>query len=127
MYLNYFPYWSKIRGNVYVMWIKLIQIINTLVITGSIIIFGVGCSLIPQTVTNNGDMYVGDAPSYNRDLQNAQINSYGFKLILISIGIFGGGMISCCCVCVRCKREELEIPVHVRKVRIAPLPSVIII
>jgi hypothetical protein len=85
MYLNYFPYWSKIRGNVYVMWIKLIQIINTLVITGSIIIFGVGCSLIPQTVTNNGDMYVGDAPSYNRDLQNAQINSYGFKLIVISL------------------------------------------
>jgi hypothetical protein len=108
-------------------WYKIIQIINSLLVVTSFIILGIGSSLLPQTVTNNGDIYVGDANAYNTDLQKAQINSYGFKLILVSIGIFGGGMISCCCVCVRCKREELEIPVHVRKVRIAPLPSVMII
>ncbi len=108
-------------------WYKIMQIINSLSIITSFIIFGVGCSLLPQTVTNNGDMYVGDAESYNKDLQKAQINSYGFKLILISLGILGGGIISSCIVCYRCKREELEIPAHVRKVRIAPLPNVIII
>lgn len=106
---------------------KIIQIINSLSIITSFIIFGVGSSLLPQTVTNNGDMYVGDANAYNTDLQKAQINSYGFKLILISIGILSGGITSCCVVCYRCNREELESPIQVRKARIAPLPKVDII
>jgi hypothetical protein len=108
-------------------WYKIIQFINSLLVITSFIILSIGSSLLPQTVTNDGDIYVGDAQSYNRDLQNAQINSYGFKLILVSIGIFGGGMISCCCVCLRCKREELDLPIHARKVRVAPLPTVEII
>lgn len=99
--------------------IKAIQIINTLVIISSIAVFSVGCSIMPQTVTNDGDVYIGDAQSYNRDLHNAQINSYAFKLIMIGVGMFGGGILTCCCVFYRCKKEEL---VYVNKeVRVAPL------
>ena len=103
--------------------IKAIQIINTLVIISSIVVFSVGCSIMPQTVTNDGDVYIGDAQSYNRDLHKVQINSYGFKLIMIGIGMFGGTIISCCCVCYRCKKEEIT-HVHTH-VRVAPLPIAI--
>jgi hypothetical protein len=59
----------------------------------------VGISLMPQTITNNGNQYVGDAETYNKDLQNAQINSYGFKVIIIGLSVFGAGVISCICLC----------------------------
>lgn len=43
--------------------------------------------MLPQTVTNNGDKYIGDSVAYNDDLKKAQMASYGFKIIIIGLSI----------------------------------------
>jgi hypothetical protein len=100
---------------------KILQIINTLFFTSSCILFGIGCSLLPQTVTNNGNAYIGTAEAYNTDLHNAQMNSYGFKLIMVGVGIFGGSFISCVAVCYLGNKEEDKKYIGQQQARVAPI------
>lgn len=88
-----------------------IQIINTICIIGGFIGVMVGSSLIPQTVVNNGNIYIGSAEQYNADIKVAQLSSYGFKVSIISLGVFTYGMLTCVSIVVynrMCKRE----PIH---------------
>jgi len=113
------------------MWINIIRIISLIVTLSGGIVIGIGTSLIPQKVTNNGDRYIGDATSYNTDLINAQMASYGFKLAMIGIGLCGLGFIGWCVLIWKAEREDFGVPLIPlvqpvsRRVRINPEPSVI--
>ena len=92
----------------------LIQIINTLFLCGGFIGAMVGASLIPQTVKNTGDIYVGSGEQYEADLRAAQLASYGFKVIVVSLIVFGYGTLSCVCMCgcnrIKCTKESVIHP-----------------
>jgi len=113
------------------MWINLIRILSLLVTLTGGIVLGIGTSLIPQKVTNNGDRYIGDATSYNTDLINAQMASYGFKLAMIGVGLCGLGFIGWCLLIWHAHREDFALPLIPlvqpvpRRVRINPDASVI--
>lgn len=100
---------------------KILHIINTLLFTSSCILFGIGCSLLPQTVTNNGNAYIGTAEAYNTDLHNAQINSYGFKLIMVGLAIFAACFISCVAVCYLANKKEDTQYIGQQQARVAPI------
>jgi len=86
--------------------------------------------MIPQTVTNNGDKYIGEAAAYNDDLRKAQMGSYGFKIIIIGLSISAGNCIvllaTCYCLHLQEKLEEpriqpqsIQVPIE-RRVTISP-------
>jgi len=58
--------------------LQILHIINGISFVSAIITTIVGTTIIPQTVTNYGDKYIGDAQAYNHDLSKAQIQSYGY-------------------------------------------------
>lgn len=68
-------------------YLKVLHIINGISLVGGIITAISGGILLPQTVTNNGDKYIGDAVPYNDDLKKAQIASYGFKVVIVGLSI----------------------------------------
>ena len=68
-------------------YIDRLQLVNSLSLVGGIITTISGATLMPQTVTNSGDKYIGNAASYNKDLQNAQLASYGFKVVIVGLSI----------------------------------------
>jgi hypothetical protein len=79
---------------------SIIQISNILLLISGIITSSVGASMIPQTITNNGSVYVGSAEEHQADLQALQFSSYGFKvtmagLIIVGYSIIGSGCIYC--------------------------------
>lgn len=74
--------------------IKWLHIINGLSLVGGIITVIIGVTLLPQTVTNNGDKYIGEADAYNADLQKAQMASYGFKVAIVGLSIIGVNFIA---------------------------------
>jgi len=63
-------------------------IVNIVSLISGIITSIIGGTMIPQTVTNNGDKYIGEAAAYNDDLRKAQMGSYGFKIIIIGLLYF---------------------------------------
>ena len=104
--------------------VNTIQFLNIALILTGIIVAGIGGSLIPQTVTNSGNMYVGDTSDYNRDLRNVQLGSHGFQVMVIGLSILGcSGMsltyISCRFTCY----EDGFVPP--RRVTIQPIPRII--
>jgi len=100
--------------------------ISALTLIASIITTIVGCTLMPTSVVNDGDRYVGDYNSYAADLQKAQFNSYGFKIVIIGSGLFCGSFIMCVCtICMCMQREEMILPA--RTVRINPEPQIFIL
>jgi len=70
-----------------------IQAILTLSAIGGSICTIVGATFIPQTVTNNGNAYIGTAEAYEADLHRAQLASYGFKVVVVGLSIFGGSFL----------------------------------
>ena len=70
-----------------------IQAILTLSAIGGSICTIVGATFIPQTVTNNGNAYIGTAEAYEADLHRAQLASYGFKVVIVGLSIFGGSFL----------------------------------
>jgi len=108
------------------MWINLIRILSITLILGGGIVIGIGSSSIPQTVTNTGDRYIGDADSYNTDLRNAQMGSYGFKLAMGGLGVCGTGLLLACGLIYHADQETFSLSIP-RRVRINPEPSVIAI
>ena len=77
----------------------LIQVINSICIIGGFIGTMVGVSLIPQTISNVGNVYVGSSEQYNSDLRTAQLSSYGLKVTIICLGVFTYGIVSCLFIC----------------------------
>lgn len=74
-------------------YIKIIHVINVLSLIGGILITIIGATMLPQSVSNNGDKYIGEASAYNEDLRKAQIGSYGFKIIITGLSIIAGNFI----------------------------------
>jgi hypothetical protein len=77
---------------------------NASFILSGIISIAVGTSMIPQTITNSSNLYIGNAEQYQADLRDAQLASYGFKvtvggLVALGIGILGT-------VCMYCNKES---------------------
>jgi hypothetical protein len=64
---------------------NIIQVINTLFLIAGIITGGIGVSMIPQNITNNGNLYIGSAEQYQAELRSAQLSSYGFKLTMAGL------------------------------------------
>jgi hypothetical protein len=98
-------------------YMKIIHVINLLSLIGGIITAIVGATMLPQTVTNIGDKYIGEAAEYNEDLRKAQMGSYGFKLVTIGLSITAG---NCLVLLVRCYCIHLE--ENVQQSRIQPAP-----
>jgi hypothetical protein len=110
-------------------YIRWSNIINLLSLVGGIITVITGVILIPQTVTNTGDRYIGEADAYNADLQKAQIGSYGFKIVIVGLTIIG---LNCIALLITCYYNDLQeheeariqpVPIQIsveRRVRISP-------
>jgi hypothetical protein len=104
--------------------VNIIQFLNIALILTGIIVAGVGGSLIPQTVTNSGNLYVGDTSDYNRDLRNAQLGSHGFQLMVIGLCIDCVSGISF--IYISCTFTFFEHGfVPSRRVTIQPIPTII--
>ena len=65
--------------------ITILHILNAISLVSGIITAIIGSTMLPQTVSNIGDKYIGEAQEYNEDLRKAQMGSYGFKLITIGL------------------------------------------
>ena len=92
-----------------------LHILNAMSLVSGIITAIVGATMLPQTVTNTGDKYIGEAAEYNEDLRKAQMGSYGFKLVTIGLSITAG---NCVVLLVRCYCIHLE--ENVQQSRIQP-------
>lgn len=73
--------------------LPIIQIIPILSFIGGVVCTIIGANLIPQTVNNNGNSYIGTAEAYQADLQKAQLASYGFKVVVVGLSITGGSFL----------------------------------
>jgi hypothetical protein len=98
-----------------------ISIINIWCIAGGFVGIIIGSTIIPQTVSNEGNRYIGSADEYNTDLRNSQLNSYGFKVTMISLGITLANCISLALAC--CYMVDTD-PTQ-RRVTIHPTPTII--
>jgi hypothetical protein len=107
-----------------------LQILNGISLLSGIITAVIGATMMPQTVTNHGDTYIGEAEAYNEDLRKAQIGSYGFKVIIIGLSITGVNiiMLLLICYCIhleenvqqsRIQPQPIQVPIE-RRVRISP-------
>jgi hypothetical protein len=105
--------------------LKVLQVVNCLSIISGIITIVAGTILIPQTVTNNGNIYIGTAEQYNTDLYKVQTGSNGFKIVMIGIGIFLYGLSGCFGVLYCYKKYGLDLEILSRRVRINPEPTII--
>jgi hypothetical protein len=105
--------------------LQALQIFNILSILSGIITIVVGSFSIPQTVVNNGNVYVGTAEQYNTDLYNAQIGSNGFKVVMIGLGVVIYGFSGCFGALYCHNKYGIEAPMIQRHVRINPEPTVI--
>jgi hypothetical protein len=100
-----------------------LHLFAALLIIGGIVTTIVGATQIPQT-PNGGAPFIGDAATYNEALRKEQLQSSGFRVIVIGLSVFGSGSVI---VVIRClfTREELTDPLppqqqQQRRVRIAP-------
>jgi hypothetical protein len=104
--------------------VNAIQFLNVALILTGIIVVAIGSSLIPQTVTNSGNVYVGDTEQYNNDLRNTQLSSHGFQIIVIGLCI--GGVSGISCIYISCRYTFYENGfVPPRRVTIHPIPTII--
>lgn len=101
----------------YQYYITRLHILNAISLVSGIITAIVGATMLPQTVTNTGDKYIGEAAAYNEDLRKAQMGSYAFKIITIGLSISAG---NCLVLLVRCYYIHLE--ENVQEPRIQPAP-----
>jgi len=98
-------------------YINTLHIINGISLITGIITAIAGATSMPQTVTNHGDKYIGDADSYNADLKKAQLASYGFKIVIVGLSITAFNFIALLFICYRIHLQE-EADLH----RIHPQP-----
>ena len=106
-----------------------LHLFAALLIIGGIVTTIVGATQIPQT-PNGGAPFIGDAATYNEALRKEQLQSSGFRVIVIGLSVFGSGSII---VLFRLifYREELSDPLPLppqqaqRRVRIVPEAIVI--
>jgi hypothetical protein len=87
-------------------YMRLLQLVNTVFLIGGFICAMYGGSIVPQTLANSGKGYVGDSNKFNEDLKNAQLGSYGFKLVIIGVSICGGNIVSLVCTCCYIRYED---------------------
>jgi hypothetical protein len=87
-------------------YIRLLQLVNTAFLIGGFICAMYGGSIVPQTVANTAKGYVGDTNQFNEDLKNAQLGSYGFKLVVIGLSICGGNIVSLVSTCCYIRYED---------------------
>ena len=87
-------------------YIHLLQLVNTLFCIGGMICAVYGGSTVPQTVSNSNNRYIGDSSQFNEDLKQAQMNSYGFKLVIIGLSITGGNVLSLVLACCYLRYED---------------------
>jgi hypothetical protein len=110
--------------------ITILHILNAISLVSGIITAIIGSTMLPQTVSNIGDKYIGEAQEYNEDLRKAQMGSYGFKLITIGLSITAGNcivlLVRCYCIHLQEYKDQsriqpvsIQIPVE-RRVRISP-------
>ena len=88
--------------------LHILQPILILSMIGGIVCTIVGATFIPQTITNNGNSYIGTAQAYEADLQKAQLASYGFRVVIIGLSITGGSFVSLVCSCYSTKLYCIE-------------------
>ena len=77
---------------------KVINVINALSLVAGIITGGIGGSMIPQTVYNNGNIYVGTGEQYQADLRAAQLSSYGFKVTIAGVSMVLYSLVGFACM-----------------------------
>jgi len=75
----------------------MLQLISSLLTVTGFIVSIVGIAILPQSLRQP---YRGTAESYNADLQRLQLQSVGFKLIVIGSCISCFGILSGLLVCV---------------------------
>lgn len=100
--------------------ISLIQAILTVSVIGGSICTIVGTTLIPQTVTNNGNAYIGTAEAYEADLHKAQLASYGFKVVIVGISIFGGSFLLLLLSCYKGRLTCIRVSPESQESRVSP-------
>jgi hypothetical protein len=88
--------------------LPIIQIIPILSFIGGVVCTIIGANLIPQTVNNNGNSYIGTAEAYQADLQKAQLASYGFKVVVVGLSITGGSFLVLLFACYSHKLNCIE-------------------
>lgn len=74
----------------------MLELINSLLTVAGFIVSIVGIGILPQSLSQP---YRGTAESYNADLQRLQLQSVGFKLIVIGSSISCFGILSGLLVC----------------------------
>ena len=74
----------------------MLQLINTIITLIGFITSIVGIALLPQSISQP---HRGTAESYNNELQHQQLQSLGFKLIVIGLSILVFGTCSGLVVC----------------------------
>ena len=77
---------------------SIIQNSNILLLIAGIITSSVGASMIPQTISNNGSVYVGSAEEHQAALQELQLSSYGFKVTMAGLIIIGYSITASACI-----------------------------
>ena len=77
---------------------------NACLLISGIITIAVGTSMIPQTITNSSNLYIGNAEQYQADLRDAQLSSYGFKVTIGGLISFGSGILGIACM--YCNKES---------------------
>ena len=63
------------------------RVLNGVLLMGGIITGGIGGSMIPERVYNNGNTYVGSPQQYLADLRSAQLSSYGFLVCIAGVSV----------------------------------------
>jgi len=66
---------------------KIMNVLNGVSLIAGIITAAIGASLIPQTVYNNGNTYVGSPEQYLADLRTAQLSSYAFLVCIAGVSV----------------------------------------
>jgi hypothetical protein len=90
-----------------------LHLFAALLIIGGIVTTIVGATQIPQT-PNGGAPFIGDAATYNEALRKEQLQSSGFRVIVIGLSVFGSGSIIVLFRLIFC-REELSDPLSLQQ------------
>lgn len=86
--------------------LHILHILNILSFISAFICTVYGSTIIPVSITNTTQGYIGDSHSYNEDLKQAQLHSYGFKLIIIGLSVCGGNILSLVLICCYTKYQD---------------------
>jgi len=74
------------------------KVLNGVLLMGGIITGGIGASLIPERVYNNGNTYVGSPQQYLADLRSAQLSSYGFLVCIAGVSVVLFSLLGFVCI-----------------------------